>query len=108
MKMKVIRDKDFRLDRCIKAHTREDQALFPIIQGGLDLKLRSECIEEMAKRAKVGIAIGGQFLLNSIQFEQVLVEVKRRNNFGVLSPIVVRIYPNIYPVMLWVLAGLLI
>ncbi|CAB3410086.1 unnamed protein product [Caenorhabditis bovis] len=47
------------LDRCKKAHTRDDQALFPILQGGLDLELRKECALEMAKRAKVGIAIGG-------------------------------------------------
>uniref|UniRef100_A0A7I4YIP4 TGT domain-containing protein n=1 Tax=Haemonchus contortus TaxID=6289 RepID=A0A7I4YIP4_HAECO len=47
------------LDRCEKAHTRTDQALFPIVQGGLDLDLRKVCTEEMAKRAKVGIAVGG-------------------------------------------------
>ncbi|CAJ0579571.1 unnamed protein product, partial [Mesorhabditis spiculigera] len=47
------------LDRCNEAHTRDDQALFPIIQGGLDFELRAACVEEMAKRAKVGIAIGG-------------------------------------------------
>lgn len=41
------------LDRCGEAHTRGDQALFPIIQGGLDLDLRRECVKEMAKRAKV-------------------------------------------------------
>ncbi|KHJ89080.1 tRNA-guanine transglycosylase [Oesophagostomum dentatum] len=40
------------LDRCKKAHTRTDQALFPIVQGGLDLELRKKCVEEMAKRAK--------------------------------------------------------
>ncbi|EGT49287.1 hypothetical protein CAEBREN_30119 [Caenorhabditis brenneri] len=47
------------LDRCKVAHTRDDQAMFPILQGGLNLELRRECAEEMAKRAKVGIAIGG-------------------------------------------------
>ncbi|KAK6747741.1 hypothetical protein RB195_000749 [Necator americanus] len=40
------------MDRCEKAHTRSDQALFPIVQGGLDLNLRKKCTEEMAKRAK--------------------------------------------------------
>ncbi|EYC13565.1 hypothetical protein Y032_0043g790 [Ancylostoma ceylanicum] len=40
------------LDRCEKAHTRPDQALFPIVQGGLNLELRKKCVEEMAKRAK--------------------------------------------------------
>ncbi len=34
------------LDRCIKAHQYPDrQNLFPIIQGGLNLNLRSICIE---------------------------------------------------------------
>ncbi|CAI5449665.1 unnamed protein product [Caenorhabditis angaria] len=47
------------LDRCNIAHTRDDQALFPILQGGLNLELRAECAAEMAKRARVGIAIGG-------------------------------------------------
>ncbi|CAJ0937131.1 unnamed protein product, partial [Mesorhabditis belari] len=47
------------LDRCNAAHTRDDQTLFPIVQGGLDMDMRKECVEEMAKRAKVGIAIGG-------------------------------------------------
>ncbi|KAI1716600.1 queuine tRNA-ribosyltransferase domain-containing protein [Ditylenchus destructor] len=47
------------LDRCIKAQTRNDQVLFPIIQGGLNLDLRERCTKEMVKRATVGIAIGG-------------------------------------------------
>ncbi|CAI4228379.1 unnamed protein product [Auanema sp. JU1783] len=47
------------LDRCITAHTREDQVLSPIIQGGLDLELRKACVKEMSERAKVVIAIGG-------------------------------------------------
>lgn len=47
------------LDRCGKAHTRSDQALFPIVQGGLDIALREKCVAEMIKRAKVGVAIGG-------------------------------------------------
>ncbi|CAD5220700.1 unnamed protein product [Bursaphelenchus okinawaensis] len=47
------------LDRCISAKTRNDQILFPIIQGGLDLELRTECTKEMLKRVQVGIAVGG-------------------------------------------------
>ncbi|KJH43455.1 putative tRNA-guanine transglycosylase [Dictyocaulus viviparus] len=47
------------LDRCKKTQTRLDQALFPIIQGGLDVVLRKDCITEMIKRAELGIAIGG-------------------------------------------------
>eukprot|EP00041_Stephanoeca_diplocostata_P008903 m.133161 g.133161 ORF g.133161 m.133161 type:complete len:413 (+) comp17530_c0_seq2:178-1416(+) len=48
------------LDRCIAAHKRtEEQNLFAIIQGGLDLDLRSQCIKEMVKRDTPGVAIGG-------------------------------------------------
>ena len=36
------------LDRCMQGNKRkEHQNLFPIIQGGLDLKLRTACIEGM-------------------------------------------------------------
>ncbi|KAI9704845.1 MAG: hypothetical protein M1836_006625 [Candelina mexicana] len=48
------------LDRCILAHKKpETQNLFCIIQGGLDLDMRSECCVEMVKRDTPGIAIGG-------------------------------------------------
>jgi len=48
------------LDRCIAAHKRpNDQNLFCIIQGGLDLELRKICCTEMVKRDTPGIAIGG-------------------------------------------------
>ena len=34
------------IDRCIAAHQRpSNQALFGIIQGGIDLRLRSRCIK---------------------------------------------------------------
>ena len=48
------------LDRCIAAHARpQEQNLFPIIQGGLDLSLRERCITEMVARDLPGYAIGG-------------------------------------------------
>jgi queuine tRNA-ribosyltransferase catalytic subunit len=48
------------LDRCFKAHKNPTtQNLFPIIQGGLDLRLRKICVEEMVKRNANGYAIGG-------------------------------------------------
>ncbi|KAL2866858.1 uncharacterized protein BJX67DRAFT_372296 [Aspergillus lucknowensis] len=48
------------LDRCIEAHEKpEEQNLFCIIQGGLDLDLRRKCCEEMVARDTPGIAIGG-------------------------------------------------
>lgn len=48
------------LDRCIEAHQRpKEQALFPIIQGGLYPELRTYCIKEMVERNMPGYAIGG-------------------------------------------------
>lgn len=51
------------LDRCIAAHSRKDeQNLFGIIQGGLDVSpggLREKCLNEMIKRDLPGYAIGG-------------------------------------------------
>ncbi|VDN02562.1 unnamed protein product [Thelazia callipaeda] len=47
------------LKRCRDAHHRKDQALFPIIQGGLNLEFRKRCTAEMLKLTDTGIAIGG-------------------------------------------------
>ncbi|EDQ92416.1 uncharacterized protein MONBRDRAFT_4956 [Monosiga brevicollis MX1] len=48
------------LDRCIAAHARpEEQNLFAIIQGGLDLELRRQCVDAMVERNTPGYAIGG-------------------------------------------------
>lgn len=50
------------LDRAIEAHARkDDQALFAIVQGGLDQDRRRYCAEEMVKRKEHlgGFAIGG-------------------------------------------------
>ena len=60
-RMKEAMQRSIRwLDRCIAAHKRpEEQNLFCIIQGGLDLEMRRACCDEMAKRDTPGIAIGG-------------------------------------------------
>ena len=48
------------LDRCIEAHQRpNEQALFGIVQGGLDEALRRKCAHEMVKRNLPGYAVGG-------------------------------------------------
>ncbi|NLF27514.1 MAG: tRNA guanosine(34) transglycosylase Tgt, partial [Clostridiales bacterium] len=47
------------LERCMKAKTREDQALFGIVQGAFYADLRIECAEEMKKLDLPGLAIGG-------------------------------------------------
>ncbi|HEV3142322.1 MAG TPA: tRNA guanosine(34) transglycosylase Tgt [Gemmataceae bacterium] len=45
--------------RCRQSHRRTDQALFAIVQGGLDMRLRQECAEAMAKLDFPGYALGG-------------------------------------------------
>lgn len=48
------------LDRCLSAHERQDeQSIFPIVQGGLDPELRSECARQLIKREVNGYAVGG-------------------------------------------------
>eukprot|EP00871_Galdieria_phlegrea_P000347 jgi/Galph1/1312/GphlegSOOS_G5970.1 len=48
------------LDRCWAAHGRkQDQALFGIVQGGLDKNLRRQCLDELVIRDLPGYAIGG-------------------------------------------------
>ncbi|KAJ1818895.1 Queuine tRNA-ribosyltransferase catalytic subunit 1 [Coemansia sp. RSA 2598] len=48
------------LDRSIKAHKRPtEQNLFPIVQGGLDERLRTLSANELVKRDSPGYAIGG-------------------------------------------------
>jgi len=53
------------LDRCIEKHktsgNADKQNLFAIVQGGLDPKLRDQCLDEMVKRKDgvAGFAVGG-------------------------------------------------
>lgn len=47
------------LERCVKAKTREDQALFPIVQGNFFGDLRLESVKRTREYAVDGIAIGG-------------------------------------------------
>jgi queuine tRNA-ribosyltransferase len=45
--------------RCRDAHGRADQALFAIVQGGLDLELRRSCAEALVAFDFPGYALGG-------------------------------------------------
>ena len=47
------------LKRCIGAHSRSDQALFGIIQGGVHLDLRETAAQQLAELDLPGYAIGG-------------------------------------------------
>jgi len=46
-------------ERCLEAHRRPDQALFGIIQGGLEPDLRAESTEAISELPFDGICIGG-------------------------------------------------
>lgn len=46
-------------ERCLEAHQRPDQALFGIVQGGLEEDLRAESTEAIAGLPFDGICIGG-------------------------------------------------
>lgn len=46
-------------DRCRAAHTRPDQAVFGIVQGGLDPELRQESAERLRALDFPGYAVGG-------------------------------------------------
>ncbi len=45
--------------RCRRAATRNDQAQFAIVQGGLDPELRAQCARELAAMDFPGYAVGG-------------------------------------------------
>ena len=47
------------LDRCAKYKTREDQLLFPIVQGNMYEDLRLESLERILPYAQCGFSIGG-------------------------------------------------
>ena len=45
--------------RCLEARTKPDRALFAILQGGVDLELRTRHVEELCQHDFDGFAIGG-------------------------------------------------
>ena len=47
------------LDRCMKSLDSPQQALFGIVQGGIDLKLRAQHIDDICSRDLPGFALGG-------------------------------------------------
>jgi queuine tRNA-ribosyltransferase len=46
-------------ERCRRAHTRTDQMLLAIVQGGLDADLRRECARQLVAMDFPGYAVGG-------------------------------------------------
>lgn len=55
----ALRRTNLWLDRCVKAHQREEQMLFPIVQGNMYKDLRIESIKKVLEHAKCGFSIGG-------------------------------------------------
>lgn len=63
------------LERCFKAHTRENQALFPIVQGAFEDDLRKESANVISSFDAVGYAIGGVSVGEPADIKNHLVEL---------------------------------
>ncbi len=63
------------LQRCFEAHKREDQALFPIVQGSTYDDLRHESAKVIASFDAVGYAIGGVSVGEPCDLKNRIVEV---------------------------------
>jgi queuine tRNA-ribosyltransferase len=81
--------------RCKAAATRTDQALFAIVQGGMDRELRAESAERLADIGFAGYAIGGlsvgespQEMLDAVDMTAPMLPVgKPRYLMGVGRPV---------------------
>lgn len=62
------------LDRCLAAHKRKDQALFPIVQGGVYEDLRQQSAKYIASVDSIGIAIGGVSVGEPTEIKNKIVE----------------------------------
>ena len=59
-RMETTVDRTIRwAEQCKKVHARDDQLLFGIVQGGIDLRLREFCAKELVRMDFDGYAIGG-------------------------------------------------
>lgn len=65
--------------RCKNSHSREDQALFGIVQGGDYQDLREMCAEELAKMDFEGYAIGGTSIGEPKEVEYRMVSYAVKN-----------------------------
>jgi len=62
------------LFRCVDAHKRQDQALFPIVQGGVYEDLREESAKVIASAEAHGYAIGGVSVGEPAEIKNKIVE----------------------------------
>ncbi|MFZ2146527.1 MAG: tRNA guanosine(34) transglycosylase Tgt [Sedimentisphaerales bacterium] len=80
--------------RAKRAHTNPNQLLFGIVQGGIDLELRTYCASELVKTGFDGYAIGGlsvgeghENMINTVTHTtQLLPQDKPRYLMGVGTP----------------------
>ncbi len=61
-------------ERCLQTHTRADQALFGIVQGGVDLDLRGKSAAQTAALDFPGFGIGGLSVGESAQEREIALE----------------------------------
>ncbi len=62
------------LERCVKSHTKEEQALFPIVQGAFFDDLRKESANVISSYDAPGYAIGGVSVGEDTELKNHLVE----------------------------------
>ena len=80
---------------CKEAHSNDKQLLFGIVQGGIDLDLRSHCVEKLCEIDFDGYAIGGlsvgeghdNMIATTIHTAGLLPEDKPRYLMGVGMPV---------------------
>ncbi len=73
---KVAMERTHRwLERCFKAHTKKDQALFPIVQGAFYDDLRIESAKVISSFDAVGYAIGGVSVGEPTDIKNRIVEI---------------------------------
>jgi len=76
---------------CKKTHSNGDQLLFGVVQGGIDLELRTYCASELVKIGFDGYAIGGlsvgeghdNMIKTAVQTTQLLPQDKPRYLMGI-------------------------
>ncbi len=54
-------------ERCKAVRSRKDQAMFAIVQGGLDESLRINCAEQLTQIGFDGYAVGGLSVVNRLR-----------------------------------------
>jgi queuine tRNA-ribosyltransferase len=69
-------------ERCLEAHTRPDQALFGIVQGGVDADLRAKSAAQTAALGFPGFGIGGLSVGEAAEERHLALEA----SFGELPP----------------------